>query len=881
MKRTFTQKVKQVPTSTAGSLDGLSKSSGGNDPVGAVIGTEGTRRARTSAAMIGLAISMGASGLLLPQQGDEAMAVEPIATEPTLTNLPSTAETLVSAPPAAEREISLVSKQSTPAKPESDGEKTARSPVVEHQVGTGETLWQLSKSYEVQPEAIAASNKNVESTTVLSPGKTLKIPSVNGIVHEVKTGETVKTLSKSYGVNPAQVYTPDSVSESERLPTGESVTVSGKVDDLLKARQDNGLDSLKEQRNRLNESLSQLQSEESTDLSKLETAANQIPSTAAYLKSTEPVTTVTTTSELAGKTVPSLEIAASPTVSSKADSQSQSPAMIPVLTPEIAASPAAIGKDNSQFQSPVVIPVPTPETAASPTVPLKASSQPQSSVVMPVSAPNTAGSLAVDANAASKYPSGVVIPVPTPETAFASPVPPQPVTIPKAKIDPVTTVESIAKPRAPQPVVMETVVSTGSGNVYRVKPGDTLGSIARHYGLSPSELRQANGLSNPNLIRVNQALKIPGSGSTGTTSDTVTFIPGITSNSNNSNSNTFNSNTFNSNKVASSQEQRGIASPTLVVSSVPTPISPVVPTGAASQPQAVQSTLLAESNVGGVRRNLSTSVVDSVPNQVADSRSNPYVERLRSDILRVREEYRRQGAMGEANVPSNIVVPAAPVVPKMDNRAISTITNPEFNPRRYELETQQASIPINVPPPESASSTSKPRVVAAAPAPPGSYNPMIQTPVGETVSPELPPLSAPDNYLPGSPNQFNGYIWPSKGVLTSGYGWRWGRMHKGIDIAAPIGTPIVAAADGVVVSAGWNSGGYGNLVEVRHPDGTVTRYAHNNRILVRQGQEVSQGQQISEMGSTGFSTGPHLHFEVHPGGGAAVNPMAFLPKNRS
>ncbi len=877
MKRTFTQKVKQVPTSTAGSLDGLSKSSGGNDPVGAAIGTEGTRRARTSAAMIGLAISMGASGLLLPQQGDEAMAVEPIATEPTLTNLPSTAERLVSAPPAGEPEISPVSKQSTPAKPESDGEKTARPPVVEHKVGTGETLWQLSKSYEVQPEAIAASNKNVESTTVLSPGKTLKIPSVNGIVHEVKTGETVKTLSKSYGVNPTQVHTLGSVSGSEQLPTGESVTVSGKVDDLLKARQDNGLDRLKEQRNRLNYSLSHLQYEESTDLSKLETAANHIPA-AASLKFAEPVTS---TSGLAGKTVPSPEIAASPTVPSKADSQSQSPVVIPVLTPEIAVSPTTIQKDNSQFQSPVVIPVPTPEMAASPTVPLKASSQPQSSVVMPVSAPYTAGSLAVDANAASKYPSGVVIPVPTPETAFASPLPPQPVTIPKAKIDPVTTGESIAKPTAPQPVVMETVVSTGSGNVYRVKPGDTLGSIARHYGLSPSELRQANGLSNPNLIRVNQALKIPGSGSTGTTSDTVTFIPGITSNSNNSNSNNSNSNTFNSNQVASSQEQRGIASPTLVVSSVPTPISPVVPTGAASQPQAVQSTLLAESNVGGVRRNLSTSVVDSVPNQVADSRSNPYVERLRSDILRVREEYRRQGATGEANVPSNIVVPAAPVVPNMDNRAISTITNPEFNPRRYELETQQASIPINVPPPESASSTSQPRVVAAAPAPAGSYNPMLQTPVGETVSPELPPLSAPDNYLPGSPNQFNGYIWPSKGVLTSGYGWRWGRMHKGIDIAAPIGTPIVAAADGVVVSAGWNSGGYGNLVEVQHPDGSVTRYAHNNRILVRQGQEVAQGQQISEMGSTGFSTGPHLHFEVHPGGGAAVNPMAFLPKNRS
>jgi murein DD-endopeptidase MepM/ murein hydrolase activator NlpD len=145
------------------------------------------------------------------------------------------------------------------------------------------------------------------------------------------------------------------------------------------------------------------------------------------------------------------------------------------------------------------------------------------------------------------------------------------------------------------------------------------------------------------------------------------------------------------------------------------------------------------------------------------------------------------------------------------------------------------------------------------------------------VSPELPPLSTADPYLPGAAN-FNGYIWPAKGILTSGYGWRWGRMHRGIDIAAPVGTPVLAAAPGVIVSSGWNSGGYGNLVEIRHADGSLTLYAHNNRVLVQAGQMVDQGQQIAEMGSTGFSTGPHLHFEVHPAGKGAANPIAFLPR---
>jgi murein DD-endopeptidase MepM/ murein hydrolase activator NlpD len=158
------------------------------------------------------------------------------------------------------------------------------------------------------------------------------------------------------------------------------------------------------------------------------------------------------------------------------------------------------------------------------------------------------------------------------------------------------------------------------------------------------------------------------------------------------------------------------------------------------------------------------------------------------------------------------------------------------------------------------------------------YNPGILPSDGEMVSPDLPYLYPPDQYLPDGSRPFNGYIWPAKGVLTSGYGWRWGRMHKGIDIAAPIGTPVVAVADGKVISAGWNSGGYGNLIKVKHDDGSITLYAHNSKIFVRGGQEIKQGQHIANMGSTGFSTGPHLHFEVHPIGQSAVNPIAFLPK---
>jgi len=106
-------------------------------------------------------------------------------------------------------------------------------------------------------------------------------------------------------------------------------------------------------------------------------------------------------------------------------------------------------------------------------------------------------------------------------------------------------------------------------------------------------------------------------------------------------------------------------------------------------------------------------------------------------------------------------------------------------------------------------------------------------------------------------------------------------MHRGIDIAAPIGTPVYAAAAGVVTYSQWNSGGFGNLVEIRHADGTLTLYAHNHRNLVRVGQYVQQGEQIAEMGSTGRSTGPHVHFEIRPQGRGAVDPMIFLRRAQS
>ena len=131
----------------------------------------------------------------------------------------------------------------------------------------------------------------------------------------------------------------------------------------------------------------------------------------------------------------------------------------------------------------------------------------------------------------------------------------------------------------------------------------------------------------------------------------------------------------------------------------------------------------------------------------------------------------------------------------------------------------------------------------------------------------------PPGESPTSPAEA-GLIWPVAGPITSPFGMRWGKLHQGIDIGVPMGTPIHAAASGQVIYAGWMTG-YGNLTVIDHGGGIATAYAHQSKLEVSVGDEVTQGQEIGLVGSTGHSTGPHLHFEVRVNG-VPVDPLAYL-----
>lgn len=137
-----------------------------------------------------------------------------------------------------------------------------------------------------------------------------------------------------------------------------------------------------------------------------------------------------------------------------------------------------------------------------------------------------------------------------------------------------------------------------------------------------------------------------------------------------------------------------------------------------------------------------------------------------------------------------------------------------------------------------------------------------------------PNAGAASTYMPS--------IWPVMGSLSSGFGVRnnpfggYSReFHKGQDIAVPLGTPVMATADGVVISAGWHHG-YGNAIYIDHGNGVNTRYGHLSRIDVAEGQTIKRGDLIGLSGSTGRSTGPHLHYEVRING-EATNPLPYLP----
>jgi murein DD-endopeptidase MepM/ murein hydrolase activator NlpD len=753
LKRAHLRKDKSVSCSCQVTVDAMPEQS-------EVSSIGAKRRARTSAAMIGLALSMGATGVLLPRQDDGAAAAEP--------RVPDTA--IAAALPVAQTGSS-------------SGLQSSVLPTVkwvEHIVREGQTIRHVASHYQVSGLSVAIAN----GLTVDSPlrtGQVLRVPVSESASVQPAADESANL---NVSVRPSPLVASTNLEQMPGLVGGGQVNrIEEEID------RDNALELLRQRRDKLRESLAELRYEESglvASASKLEGDASQ----------QESASDVSLTVQSASN--PLEERVAVQSVSS-AQSQGNPLPGIPFIAPDVTS----------------------PSTH-------------QQSVA--------------------------------------------------------ATLES--QPEVAQPQVDQQL------SVYRVNPGDTVAAIARAHNVPQSLLIEANRLSNPNVIFVGQVLSVPAAQPSAysvvpETSGSFTLADASSTTASSAMPQTDVPQQY----VAQAEESvllPGATAPSPVAASSfsPSPTSTAQPSAleleatsvdapsAESQTETEQVAVSPFSGSGVEPASEMTAPASqlrfspSTSEAGTSSSANPYVASLLTEIRALRQR-QQPNLSASSNVETAAL--ASPTLPEAPTGGAVAV-NPHMNQANEAAQDEDirpvsTSLPAETP-------ESQPELVAAAPLGSESYDPLLQPVTGRMVSPDLPPLPGADTFLPDAGGVFNGYIWPARGVLTSGYGWRWGRMHRGIDIASDVGTPIYSAATGVVEFAGWNSGGYGNMVEVRHPDGSMTRYAHMNAIHVRNGQNVSQGEQLGEMGSTGYSTGPHLHFEVHVPAQGTVNPLAYLPASR-
>ncbi|GAB4357215.1 MAG: hypothetical protein Fur0042_26600 [Cyanophyceae cyanobacterium] len=729
--------------------------------------TDSSRKARLSAATLGLALSMGATSLLLPRQGDEVRAAEP----------PSSAST--SLPTAGSTRL--------------------------HVVQAGETLAQVARQHHLTLAALARANNLVEGATLQS-GQVLRLPEFSN--NSVAVVPPVAPSPSMASLTPPTLPEPVAAVEvPEGTPGMAPVAVEPAAEAVVS----------------LPEKVSTLPAQEQVAMAGL---AAELKNLAAAERQT-----VASALEVRG----SLTAAPRPMAARSSD--------MLVAAPDAMKRPAAAAAAIAAAQSPIA--------AAAAAVPDALAADDQGDLTEVARVPSVAPATA--------------------PVAAATPLRAQLPTL-------TTTLGQVAAggDRAWRETLMriqngETDLTEGpqvvrASDRHVVRAGETLSAIAEQYGVSTQALAQANGVSNPRTLAIGRELQIPAAVA-GVTADPVDPINAIAP--------------TDGNAVVATAAPAATAR-TLTAEPTPTGLAAVTPE--ASIPATAGAAAITSSRSAGAGQ--AAAVVR--PQAAAASLStNPYLASLKAEVNSLRDRYQGMASAQPTAQPMAASTPRIPQVtepaPVEPSAAVAApVTNLRGEAAAIAAITQEPPSPSysatplqGAPLAESSDST---QLALASPSLSDPEDPRVQPLIGRVVSPGLPGLSGAEAYIPGA-SRFSGeYAWPARGVLTSGYGWRWGRMHRGIDIAAPTGTPIMAAADGVVEFAGWNSGGFGNLVDVRHPDGSLTRYAHNSRIMVRRGQSVQQGQLLAEMGSTGRSTGPHLHFEIHRQGQGALNPIGFLPQ---
>ena len=874
-------------------------------------------KVRRLLAVLGFAISAGTVGVLISQQSaSNSLKATPVATSP--------------------RTLSDVMSQNQDRKYEmarvaiASGAWDVAQGVIVHEVREDETLWKLTQVYQVDAAAIAASN-NISANTELQPGTKLVIPPVNGLVHKVKSGDTLEAISSYYNVPKNEIIKFTSLASGDFLAIDQPLVIPGNVATLMQVKEAHVKRQLLAEKERLVQRLQELESKK---------AKAALASTGANNGASKP-NAVNANNENAIAKQPKFvayRVQNGDTIETIARRNGLSQKAI--IEANKLENPQWL-ELNQELKLPQERNLPTVQTVASYNEkPLKEISSPIADLSTS-STSNSANGANNVAKSSVAAPTTSTSPKEAGQATQIRVVAATPMVLPNVAIANSSNNSATSSLQVANPVVKVAAANQSSPWDGLVQlSGNQLGGNQLNASRLPSAPVQEQSSSSqlkptaiqPNLPVANEpALKIA-----------VALFP-------------FTPDQLFSDLGGNAKKNSAISS-----SSINLPArsisAPVIPAATSAEQYSTNRTTPIEGNssqpVAEPRIQFATKVakVFSIPQMPAALVSEQRVS-LQSAPVEIPNQPVSEPRTVESAKPSPVAAVSAPSIPA--NRAIdqasnstsqpvSAVSQPASEPNVQIPARLATSLAPKVPALESveqqAGTTSKPNQVAlmpdsetrmaslevkrlesevdqlsaklrdaeikeaarkaeearkleaakiasanlnASPNPDRSFDASrsaIANPGDRSgVAPQLPNLTA-SAYLPDVQDYglSTGFIWPADGVFTSGFGWRWGKIHAGIDIAAAIGTPILAAASGTVEYAAWNDGGYGNMIDIRHADGTITRYAHMNELYVKEGQTVNQGQTIGAMGSTGFSTGSHLHFEIRPNGGSAIDPMTFL-----
>jgi murein DD-endopeptidase MepM/ murein hydrolase activator NlpD len=849
-----------------------------------------TLKVRRLLAVLGFAISAGTVGVLVSQQSaNNSLKATPVATSPrTLSDVMSQNQ---------ERKYEMARTAIA------SGAWDVAQGVIVHEVREDETLWKLTQVYQVDAAAIAASN-SISANTELQPGMKLVIPPVNGLVHKVKSGDTLEAISSYYNVPKNEIIKFTSLASGDFLAIDQPLVIPGNVATLMQVKEGHVKRQLLAEKERLVQRLQELESKKakatlaSTGANNggskpnNENAIAKQPKFVAYrVQNGDTIETIARRYGLSQKAIIEANKLENPqwlelNQELKLPQERNLPTVQTVASynekplKEI-SSPIADLSASSSLSNGVKSPVTVSTNSSSPKESSPKESGQTTQIRVVAATPMVLPSVATANSSNNSTTSSLQVANPVVKVAAANQNSPW---------------DGLVQLSGNQPNGNQLGGNQANANRLPSAPAQEQPSSSQ---MKPTAIQPNLPVANEPALKIAVALfpftsdqlfsDLGGNGKNNPAisssyinlparSIAAPLIPAATSAEQYSANRT---NPIESNSAQPVAEPKIQLAPQFAPKLAKVFSIPQIPTALVSEQRvSLQSSPFEVQNQPvSEPRTESRTLIESKKSLPVAAISAPNIPANQGIELASNSTSQPVSAVSLPASEPNVQIPArlatslAPKVPALQSveQQAGTTGKPNqvalmpdsetrmtsLEVKRLESEVDQLSAKLrDAEIKEAARKAEEARKLEAAKIASANLNvsanpdrsfdasrSAIANPGDRSgVAPQLPTLTA-SAYLPDVQDYglSTGFIWPADGAFTSGFGWRWGKIHAGIDIAAPIGTPILAAASGTVEYATWNDGGYGNMIDIRHADGMITRYAHMNELYVKEGQTVSQG----------------------------------------